>query len=220
VIATGGGGAGISEDLAGVPVAQVPEFQAWARGAPILADLEGVELPECYLLVSLGTGTSILRIRGDQCDRAGGSALGGGTLLGLGRLLLGTHSFEDVMELAARGDRRKVDLLVGDIYGAGTADMPLPAEINAASFGKLESTEPHDLAHALIGLIGENVGLMCGQLARAMGADAVLYCGSTLQGNPMLGQILRAVSRAYGTRGYVLEGGAYCGAIGALSLAA
>jgi type II pantothenate kinase len=217
VIATGGGAARLEAAVAGAPVRRVPEFEAWVRGAPILAGLEGIELPASYLLVSLGTGTSILLVAGSDFRRVGGSALGGGTLLGLARLLLGVDSYEEITELARRGDRRKVDLLVGDIYDEG--ELPLPAEINAASFGKLASREPADLANALMGLVGENIGLICGQLARVLEAEAVVYCGSTLTHNLPLCEILTAVTSAFGTPSYRLERGAYCGAVGAASLA-
>ncbi len=217
ILATGGGAAGLGETLAGAPVKRVAEFEAWARGAPLLAQLEGIDLPSAYLLVSLGTGTSILQISPRGSRRVGGSALGGGSLLGLGRLLLGIDAFEEITALAERGDRRKVDLLVGDIYTQG--ELPLPAEFNAASFGKRLSREPADLAHGLMGLVGENVGLICGQLAQALEAEAVVYCGSTLTRNPTLGGILRGVSAAFGTPAHLLERGAFCGAVGAASLA-
>ena len=57
--------------------------------------------------------------RGRQVARVGGTALGGGTLRGLGRLLLGTDDHERLVALAATGDRRRVDLLVGDLYRPG-----------------------------------------------------------------------------------------------------
>ena len=59
----------------------------------------------------IGTGTSVLALGAGHAKRVGGSALGGGTLLGLGRLLLGVDSFDEICALAARGDRRSVDLL-------------------------------------------------------------------------------------------------------------
>ena len=217
VIATGGGAARLERELDGVRVHTVPEFAAWARGAPLLAAREGLELPPHYLLVSLGTGTSVLSLDGERATRVGGSALGGGTLLGLGRLLLGVETFEEICALAARGDRRRVDLLVGDIYPGG--EIPLPLDLNAASFAKLESREPADLAHALMGMLGENIALICGTLARSHGALAVVYCGSTLIQNPELREILRWVTQAYGAQPHFLDSGAYCGAFGAAALA-
>jgi type II pantothenate kinase len=216
IAATGGGAAELGAELAGVPVERVGEFEAWARGAPLVAGRAGVELPEDYLLVSLGTGTSVLAVHGQVAERVGGSALGGGTLLGLGRLLLGTHTFAEIAGLAAKGDRRRVDLLVGDIYRRG--ELPLAADLNAASFGKLASTSPEDLAHALMGLVGENVGIIAASLAKAAGVSTIVYCGSTLDENPALEAAVSLATRAFGGLPRYLPLGAYCGAMGAADL--
>ncbi len=217
VIATGGGAARLEREFTNLRVHTVPEFVAWARGAPLLAAREGLDLPPHYLVVSLGTGTSVLSLERGSATRVGGSALGGGTLLGLGRLLLGVETFEEICALATRGDRRRVDLLVGDIYPGG--EIPLPLDLNAASFAKLDSRDPADIAHALMGMLGENIALICGTLARSHSAQAVVYCGSTLLHNPELREILRWVTEAYGAKPYFLAHGAYCGAYGAASLA-
>ena len=217
IAATGGGSTRLGTALGEIPVRTVPEFEAWAHGAPILAEQGGEKLPDRYLLVSLGTGTSVLSVEADGVKRVGGSALGGGTLLGLGRLLLDVGSFAELAELADRGDRRGVDLLVGDIY-SGPGDSPLPRDLNAAHFDKLDSRRPEDLAHALMGLVGENIGLICGELTRAHSAELVVYCGSTFATNPALEGILDEVSGYYGCRARFLEYGAYCGAVGAVAL--
>jgi type II pantothenate kinase len=215
VIATGGGAARLARELEGVEVRTVPEFSAWARGAPLLAARNGLALPEKYLVAAVGTGTSVLLLEPGRARRIGGSALGGGTLMGLAKLLLGVESFDEVCALAARGDRRRVDLLVRDIYPGG--EIELPGDLNASSFAKLESREPSDLAHALIGMIGENIGLICGNLARTTGATAVLYCGSTLLHNPELAQILTWVTAMNGATAHFPEHGAFCGALGAVA---
>ncbi len=219
-VAAGGGAVALAADLPELEIDVAREFEAWALGAPVLARRDGIDLPERYLLVSLGTGTSILRIEQGRSApiRVGGCALGGGTLLGLGELLLGTKSFQELVACSLRGDRSRVDLLVGDIYGG--ADTPLPRELNASSFAKLSSREPHDLAHALMGMIGENVALLCGQLIRAQNLAGALYCGSTLTDNPVLRQVLQAVAELQGQRAWFLELGAFCGAVGAAVMAA
>jgi type II pantothenate kinase len=213
IAATGGGGASLGEELAGVEVEHIAEFDAWARGARLLAVRAEVALPDSYLLVSLGTGTSVLWIREGSTTRVGGTALGGGTLLGLSRLLVGAESFEEIADLARRGDRRGVDLLVRDIYKEG--GIALPGDLNAASFGKLDSTSREDLAHALIGLIGENVGIICATLARVSETAAVVYCGSTIDQNPALEEVLGVVTVGFGARPIYLPDGAFCGAVGA-----
>ncbi len=213
IVATGGGAARFGTELANVTLEFEGEFEAWARGAPELAAQEGIALPARYLLVSLGTGTSILLLADGKSERVGGSALGGGTLLGLGQLLLGTASFSEITALAARGDRRNVDLLVGDIYEG--SELPLSRDLNASSFAKLASRKPEDIAHALTGLIGENLGLICGHLAQVHGATCILYCGSTLTQNPALRAVLTGLGRMTSRQVAFLERGAFGGAVGA-----
>ena len=99
-----------------------------------------------------------------------------------------------------------------------TGEIPLPRDLNAASFAKLDSRAPSDVAHALMGMLGENIALICGTLARSVGAQAVVYCGSTLLHNPELREILRWVTAAYGAQPHFLDEGAYCGALGAAHL--
>lgn len=213
VVATGGGADRLGATVAGVPLEHVPEFDAWARGAPLVAAEEGVGLPARYLLVSLGTGTSVLHVEEGRVERVGGTALGGGTVLGLGKLLLGVESFAELAGLAERGDRRTVDLMVGDVYRS--ADAPLLRDLTAASFAKLSSTRPEDLAHALMGLVGENVALLCGGFARGSSVEGVVYCGSTLSENPALRRIVAEITTLFGHRPCFLAGGAFCGAVGA-----
>ena len=115
--------------------------------------------------------------------------------------------------MAERGDRRSVDLLVGDVYRG--VDAPLLRDLTASSFAKLASTRPDDLAQALMGLVGENVALLCGGLARGLAIDTVVYCGSTLSENPALRRIVGDITTHLGQRPAFLAGGAFCGAVGA-----
>ena len=69
-----------------------------------------------YLLVSIGTGVSILRVDGPRKhERISGSTIGGGTYWGLCRLLTGSDSFSEVLDLAMKGDPSKVDMMVGEL---------------------------------------------------------------------------------------------------------
>ena len=52
-------------------------------------------------MVSMGTGTSFVRVDGDEIQHIGGMGIGGGTLQGLSRLLLKTH---DIHQVAAESD--------------------------------------------------------------------------------------------------------------------
>ena len=93
-----------------------------------------------YLLVNIGSGVSMIKVSGPaQYQRIGGTSLGGGTLWGLLSLLTGARNFDDMLDMADRGDNSSVDLLVGDIYGEGTGyeKIGLSERTIASSFGKV-----------------------------------------------------------------------------------
>jgi len=245
---TGCGAAELDSRLE-APVHRVVEFEAWAHGADRLLERAGGAIEDPYLLVSLGTGTSVLRVEAGRAQRLGGTALGGGTVLGLGAALTGCESHEELCQLARGGRRGNVDLLVSDLYREG--EIPLPGETTAAAFGNLArwlvpdagtadrgddsqgpplsnasnaeqegaATRREDLALAVMGLIAENVALICGGLASAAGIGRIVYGGATLIHNPSLCDILLGVSSALGHRPSLLEDGGFAGAVGALELA-
>ncbi|KAK9432984.1 type II pantothenate kinase [Lipomyces doorenjongii] len=91
-----------------------------------------------YLLVNIGSGVSMIMVSGPrQFKRIGGSSLGGGTLWGLLSLLTGAKSFDEMLDMAAKGDNTNVDMLVGDIYGADYGRIGLKSSTIASSFGKV-----------------------------------------------------------------------------------
>lgn len=222
---TGGGAAEMASVLE-MDTERVPEFEAWRRGAEEMLRRGDCRVAPPYLLVSLGTGTSAMLVEEGGITRIGGTALGGGTILGLGAGLLGVAGFDELTRLARSGDRRRVDLLVGDLDPAGS--LPLPRQMNASSFAKLaqlarqgaaDSVLPADLAHAVMGLVGENVGIICGTLAVAARAERVVYAGSSLRDNPALSEILLLATAARGAHPLLLPEGEFAGALGALRLA-
>ncbi|MGE4605881.1 MAG: hypothetical protein AAEJ52_03980, partial [Myxococcota bacterium] len=219
---TGGGAALVASQLAHGSN-RADEFAAWRHGAIEILRREKHDSSEPFLLVSLGTGTSAMLIRGDEVIRVGGTALGGGSLFGLGAALTGSTSFDQVIELASGGDRRNVDLLVSDIYPTG--ELPLPGDLNAASFAKLgnpdltDRASPADLAHAVVGMVGENIGLICGGLAASENVKRIVYGGSTLRNNSAMVDILHVMAAGRGQEAVFLKTPEYAGALGALSLA-
>lgn len=218
-----GGGAPQLERLLQSDTARIDEFDAWAIGARRMLKGRGVDLSR-FLLVSVGTGTSAMLVDGAQVNRVGGTALGGGTVMGLSAALTGSRDFESIALAAAGGDRRNVDLLISDVYPGG--DFLLPGNVNAASFAKLSrlpedaTTERADLAHGVMGLVGENVALICCGLAAATKVERIVWGGTTLRNNPSLVAVLSGVCRAMGRQPMFLPKGEFVGALGALEAAA
>ena len=75
------------------------------------------------------------------------------------------------------------------------------------------------MVQELMGLVGENVAIICASLARAAGVKTIVYCGSTLDANRALEQVLSMATRLFGAEPVYLAQGAYCGAFGAAALA-
>ena len=211
-------GASYKVEWSEFPAAQ-PLLEAVGGGA---ADL-GLAADAPYLLVSVGTGTSVLRVEGADVARVGGTALGGGTLMGLSGALTGKTDYEEICRLAEKGDRGRVDLRVGDLYAEN--EIQLPGETTAAAFGKLalpssKAPSVEDLAAAILGLVGENVALIGCGIAYATGVRRLVYGGGTLHDNPVLVSVLQAVTSMAGCEPVLLEHGTFAGAVGALDSAA
>lgn len=146
------------------------ELECLGKGGLFLAGLKSA------VVVSCGTGTAVVWASKNQpVIHLGGTGVGGGTIKGLGRLLLKTKSVQEIFKLAEKGDKTKVDLTVGDILGKGIG--LLPAEATAANFGKLNSTKKEDLAQSLIGMAAETIGLVSCLAASQTGEKIIVFCG-------------------------------------------
>ena len=198
----------------------VGEFEAWAAGSRELLRIQGFSAEVAYLLVSIGTGTSVLRVEREAVEHVGGTALGGGAILGLGQAIAGINRFEEIVSLAGAGDRRNVDLFISEI-----GDVKLPDAFIASSFGKLaregagSRASPGDLLQAAIGLVAENVAWMCAALASVHDLERIVYCGSPLRDHPPFVALLAGVTRVGGHTPVFPENGEFSGAIGAMLLA-
>ena len=113
--------------------------------------------PVNFLYVSIGSGVSIVEVRGrssavdimsggvpTRYRRVGGSSLGGSSFWGLVRLLTSCSTFDEVIRLTERGASSNVDMLVSDIYGDGSHELGLGGDVIAASFGKIAMRREDD----------------------------------------------------------------------------
>jgi type II pantothenate kinase len=125
---------------------------------------EEVESPFPLLLVNIGSGVSVLKIDSPaKYERVQGSAIGGGTVLGLGRALFNAQSFEEIMELSMKGNSNNVDLSVGELIGALPNDDFWNFDTLASSLTKLNSSDIHevsraDLAQSIVRMVSYNIG--------------------------------------------------------------
>ncbi|XP_020577214.1 pantothenate kinase 1-like [Phalaenopsis equestris] len=162
-----------------------------------------------YLLVNIGSGVSMIEVIGKgKFERIIGTHLGGGTILGLARLLTGCLSYDDFLELSQRGDNLSVDLTVGDIYGEhGYPKIGLPATTTASSFGKVTSNKlsdykAEDFAAALLNAFTYNIGQISYFVAKLSGLKKIFFRGTYICGHA---KTMDKISRAlkYWSKGEV-----------------
>lgn len=162
-----------------------------------------------YLLVNIGSGVSMIEVIGKgKFERIIGTHLGGGTILGLARLLTGCTSYDEFLELSQRGNNLSVDLTVGDIYGdKGYPKHGLPASTTAASFGKVTSSKlsdykVEDLAAALLNAFTYNIGQISYFVANLSGLKSIFFRGTYVCGHS---EIMDKISRSlkYWSKGQV-----------------
>ncbi|HLR53020.1 MAG TPA: type II pantothenate kinase [Candidatus Avamphibacillus sp.] len=195
----------------------VEEFKALTEGTRFLLHKENTEVNDEFILVSVGTGTSIFHVTQQGFDRLLGSGIGGGTFMGLGKLISGKSNFQELVELANTGDHEKSDLLVRDIYAPN--EPPILGSLTAANFGKAHfnmEAEIQDHMAALVQLIGETLLQLAYQAASMKQVEKIVFVGSTLTGNASLKEILRGFQKMMRYEAVFLSKGAHAGAIGTL----
>ena len=104
------------------------------------------------------------------------SGLGGGTLRGLSKYMLGVSTIETLEAMAERGDLSHVDLTVRDIAGGAIGD--LPPGTTASNFGKVGAdATAEDKALAIMNMIVEVVSVLSIASARACGQEDIVLTG-------------------------------------------
>ena len=172
----------------------VSEVPAIGRGGQHLA---GLPSGQGALVVSAGSGTAIVAARGCQAHYVTGSAVGGGTLQGLGQLLLGTADPLEIDRLAVQGDANAADLTLLEAIGSTVGS--LPPDANAVNFGRLArqavDLSREDLAAAIVRLVGQVIAVIAVNAAHAENLESIVILGHLVD-LPSVRQVL------YTTAGY------------------
>jgi type II pantothenate kinase len=172
---------------------KISEVAAIGRGGLYLAGLDEA------LVVSAGSGTAMVAARGRTAVHVTGSAVGGGTLQGLGRLLLDTADALEIDRLALLGDANHADLTLEEAVGASVGRLPLNA--NAVNFGRLANRaielSSEDRAAGLVRLVGQVIAVVAINAARAERLETVVVTGHVVD-LLSVRQVLDEVAGFYG----------------------
>jgi type II pantothenate kinase len=151
VVLTGVGSAYIENPVYGLPTKKVDEFIADGLGAQFESGLKNI------LVVSMGTGTSLVVCDEKGIRHIGGISIGGGTLAGLSRIMLQTSGIRQVSSFAKQGDISNVNLMIGDISAHPLPGLPM--DVTASLFGKAKTdASKEDIAVGLIHTVLQSIG--------------------------------------------------------------
>ncbi|MBR7164924.1 MAG: type II pantothenate kinase [Clostridia bacterium] len=171
VMVTGAGSSYISDDLYGIPTEHVREFDCIGLGGQYLAGLSEA------IVVSMGTGTALVHVKGDSMEYLGGTGVGGGTLFGLSETILDVRDMDILEALAEKGDISKIDLRISDISKKSLSPT-LDLDTTASNFGKLSDlATKEDLALGIINLVFETIGMISVFGAKRFGIRDVVLTG-------------------------------------------
>lgn len=207
VMLTGVGSAYIDKPVYGLPTTHAEEFLADGWGARFESELDRM------MVVSMGTGTSIVRCDGGDIRHIGGIGIGGGTLTGLSRLLLKTDDVHQIASLAKRGDISHINLLIGDISAKPLPGLPMDATASLFAAAQANASR-EDIALGLICMVLQAVGSAAILSALDSGIkDFVLIGNLTLL--PQCKEVFPMMEQLYGVHFIIPKYSEYCTAIGA-----
>lgn len=221
ICVTGGQHRRLPDAIDGVPVVKVGEIEAIGFGGLRLAQRRQPDLREA-LVVSAGSGTAMVAVRDGSAQHVTGSAVGGGTLIGLCKLLIGTSDPQEIDALALAGDSNKVDITL--IEATGGAIGRLPADANAVNFGRAATLEwadvlREDMAAGVAVMVGQVIAVIAINAARAERLDRIVVVGHLVD-MACMRKVLNTVAGYYGTDFTLPEMPGYATAIGALAVGA
>jgi len=211
IVVTGGNRERLPSVIDGRSVYRVDEVTAIGRGGLAL-----VGAPR-GLVASAGSGNAVVSAGPEGARHVTGSGVGGGTLVGLGRLLLGITDPRVLDALALKGSPTGLNLTIGEILGGAIGS--LPPDTTAVNFGRVAreptTASPEDTAAALVNMVGQVIAVIAINAARAERMDDIIIVGH-LTDLPSIRETFRLVGQFYRATLQVPEHGGHATALGAL----
>lgn len=207
VMLTGVGSAYVRKPVYGLPTSRAEEFISDGLGAQYESKLSHMTV------VSMGTGTSLVRCEGDNIRHIGGIGIGGGTLSGLSRLLLQTDDIKQISTLAMQGDIKHINLRIGDISARPLPGLPMNATASLFANAQGNATR-EDIALGLICMVLQAIG--SASILSSIGSairDYVLIGNLTLL--PQCEVIFPMMEKLYSVHFIIPKYSEFCTAIGA-----
>lgn len=210
---TGVGSSFIGKPIYGLKCRRVSEFTSIGLGGLYLSGLDEA------IVVSMGTGTALIHAKvlenGEKSiEYLGGTGVGGGTLVGLSKKMLGLDNIDHIVNMCEGGDLSNIDLRIGDFSKAGTFPE-VNENLTAANFGRLSDLAGrNDIALGIVNMVAETVGMMAVFAAKSFGLHDIVMTGNLAELAPIQ-HSLEGFKRSFGYNMIIPENARYSTVIGA-----
>lgn len=176
VMMTGVGSSYIKKNLYGLSSDRIKEFDGIGIGGLYLSGLDEA------LVVSMGTGTALVHARaGGEMRYLGGTGVGGGSLIGLSKLLAGAEEISHIAEYATEGDLGNIDLRIKDITSPDAMEA-LAGDLTASNFGNVSDVATKsDIVLGVMNMVFETVAMVSVFAARSVGVRDIVLTGNVTQ---------------------------------------
>ena len=214
---TGGKHLNLGNEIESTKIIHVNEIDAVGEGAMNLSGLSG---KNPIIIVSAGSGTACILAQDGNFMHCSGTGVGGGTVLGLSKLLLGTSDPIEIAKLAKEGNESGVDLILEDVVSGPIGE--LPSETTAVNFGKISKIDSEvskqDIAAGIVNLVGQTAARIATSVATTFNAKEIIVVGRSPSFNGLKNSLEQAAS-IMGFSPHFPENGEYASALGALLVA-
>jgi len=208
IVFTGIGADKIDTSKYNVPIEKVEEFRAIGIGAKYLSKKERV------IVASVGTGTALIEVNNKEITHLGGTGVGAGMLFNLCERFLDVSSFDEILELAQKGNIEKIDLRIGDITDKNI--KTLPQDLTLANFGKFEKdAKKEDIILGFINMVFEVVGMMVAFASINSQIKDAVFIGN-ITAIPRINEILKKIEFTHKIKFIIPQDGEYGVALGGI----
>ena len=214
---TGGKHLNLGNEIESTKIVHVNEIDAVGEGAMNLSGLNG---KNPIIIVSAGSGTACILAKDGNFIHCSGTGVGGGTILGLSKLLLGTTDPIEIARLAKEGNESSVDLILEDVVSGPIGK--LPSDTTAVNFGKLSKLDSEiskqDIAAGIVNLVGQTAARIATSVATTFNAKEIVVVGRSPSFIGLKNSLEQAAS-IMGFSPHFPKNGEYASALGALLVA-
>ena len=214
---TGGRHLELGDKIDSTPIIHINEVEAIGEGS---MNLSGLNKKDSVIIVSAGSGTACIHAQNGIFTHCSGTGVGGGTVLGLSKLLLDTSDPLEIASLAEKGNKSQVDLILEDVVSGPIGQ--LPPSTTAVNFGKITKIEngysKEDIAAGIVNLVGQTAARIATSVAMMFEAKQIVVVGRAPSFNGLKESLEEAASIT-GFTPHFPQNGEYASALGALLLA-